>query len=329
MKPFLSTILLHIFGIFLLVTYASADTAVVDCGGGFDNKKCPYGPKIVSKNDRYGVRCCSKTEFYPYSRKQSGCRVWGGTITNIPGPGVEEGGAAGLYCPWSLTYAEAELHCANLGARICTEQELGFRCAKSTGCHLNWEYVWTYAPIESNLNQQECYTLPDAGLFNPGGFTTTSEDLPYGCQLYFDPSAPEYNRVIYNLANEDEKPFPNLEDEPNAHCTSGSCVGSYSVMQVWLSGDGTLTEEECAELPDASESNEGGFIVRYTEIPYGCQMLFNPKEPEEDRVVFNRANKGAEPFANIIDSPNAHCTVSSGWCLRSYSVMQVWTAAEE
>ncbi len=59
-----------------------------------------------------------------------------------PGPGLEEGGAEGYYCPWSLTYDQADLHCKALGAELCTEEELNNKCAKSTGCKLNGELVW-------------------------------------------------------------------------------------------------------------------------------------------------------------------------------------------
>ncbi len=331
-KPFLSATFLQAFFFalfcFIAARLVNANTALVVCGGGNKNKKCLYGPKLVSKSETYGARCCSKKQFYPLSVKQPGCRVYGGTITDIPGPGLEEGGEEGLYCPRELTYAEAELHCTNLGARICTEQELANRCAKSTGCHLNWEYVWSHSPAKNNLSQDECYSLPYASIFNPGGFVVTDEKLPYGCQMYFDPNAPEFNRMIYNLANENVEPFSNLQDITNAHCTTGSCVSSYSVMQVWIDTNGSaLTQGECALLPDASESNAGGFLGSWQELPYGCQKLFNPDSTEEERIIFNLANQNVGVFSNLKDAKSTYCT--SGWCIGSYSVMQVWSAPQD
>mmetsp|Transcript_21240 Transcript_21240/g.31900 ORF Transcript_21240/g.31900 Transcript_21240/m.31900 type:complete len:90 (-) Transcript_21240:27-296(-) len=86
-------------------------------------------------------------------------------------------------------------------------------------------------------------------------------------------------------------------------------------MQAWESPDGsTLSQADCAMLPKASETNAGGFVGSWDELPYGCQMLFNPPVGQEDRVVFNTANKNGVP----------NCT--SGWCLMSVSVMQVWIA---
>ncbi len=299
-----------------------AELAVVVCGGGEPNKKCPNGPKYVSKTERHGTRCCSRKRFFPRTKRQPGCRVWGGTIGTVAGPGVAKGGLEGTFCPKKLTYEEAEVHCENLGARICTERELKSRCAKGTGCHLNSEYVWSHSPAKLNLSRDECYLLPHASIHFLGGFSVNDDKLPHGCQFYFDPNAPEFNRVIFNNSNKKSKSFSNLADTPNEHCTSGSCLSSYSVMQSWATERGTLTLAECALLPDASESNAGGFLVSYNELPYGCQKLFNPQSGEDERVIFNTAHEFDEPFANTIDAFNDYC--ESGWCLRSFSVMQVW-----
>eukprot|EP00551_Chaetoceros_affinis_P017235 CAMPEP_0203689628 /NCGR_PEP_ID=MMETSP0091-20130426/2032_1 /ASSEMBLY_ACC=CAM_ASM_001089 /TAXON_ID=426623 /ORGANISM="Chaetoceros affinis, Strain CCMP159" /LENGTH=306 /DNA_ID=CAMNT_0050559387 /DNA_START=61 /DNA_END=981 /DNA_ORIENTATION=+ len=145
MKVALSAALLQISSIFYSATHADAvDTVTVACGGGIPNKKCPFEPTVVSKTEKYGARCCSPSPFYLSELKSDhGCTVYGGTVSNIPSSGAEEGGEPGLYCPWSLTYAEAETYCANLGARLCTEEELANKCAKSTGCKLNGVLVWS------------------------------------------------------------------------------------------------------------------------------------------------------------------------------------------
>lgn len=134
MKFVLSTVFLQVFTTFHA---DAAETATVACGGGIPNKKCPFEPTVVSKTATYAGRCCSETPFFRSELKADrGCTVYAGTGTNIDSPGLTLTGS-GLYCPYTLTFAEAELYCSNLGARLCTEEELAAKCAKSTGCKLN------------------------------------------------------------------------------------------------------------------------------------------------------------------------------------------------
>ena len=175
-------------------TVVASDTAKVVCGGGISNKKCENTPKVVSKTEEYGARCCSPTEFFKSEKKDKySCSVYAGSKTNITGTGLEDAeGHEGIFCAYSVTYAEAELHCANLGAEICTEDELNRKCAKSTGCGLNGALVWAqdvldkfdfYAKKDSfgndivqssagNINAyaNECITNPNCKGFNSNGW---------------------------------------------------------------------------------------------------------------------------------------------------------------
>ena len=145
--------------LFSSVTHINAvETAKVVCGGGRLNKKCVaknLEEKVVSKDERYGARCCSDTPFFRSKlQDQFGCCVNGGTVTNVPGPGLElthvyKGEE--WFCPKAVTYAEAVQHCSNLGTRMCTEEELNNRCAKSTGCGLNGALVWASTDEASTL----------------------------------------------------------------------------------------------------------------------------------------------------------------------------------
>jgi len=145
--------------LFSAVAHVNAmETAKVVCGGGLGNKRCAdknLETKVVSKDERYGARCCSDTPFFRSKlQDQFGCCVHGGTVTNVSGPGLE---LAHIYkgeewfCPKAVTYAEAVQYCSNMGTRMCTEEELNNKCAKSTGCALNGALVWASTDEASTL----------------------------------------------------------------------------------------------------------------------------------------------------------------------------------
>ena len=145
----IATLLLQALAVYSVLDGAdAASEAKVICGGGSKSKKClSKPPKMADKEEKYGARCCSQTPFFNSEHKtKNGCSNYAGTITNIFSAGVGTTSVDGLYCPWSLTYAEAETYCSNLGVSLCTEAEIEGKCAKASGCHLNWEYIWALDP---------------------------------------------------------------------------------------------------------------------------------------------------------------------------------------
>eukprot|EP00551_Chaetoceros_affinis_P003574 CAMPEP_0203637226 /NCGR_PEP_ID=MMETSP0088-20131115/3590_1 /ASSEMBLY_ACC=CAM_ASM_001087 /TAXON_ID=426623 /ORGANISM="Chaetoceros affinis, Strain CCMP159" /LENGTH=360 /DNA_ID=CAMNT_0050491589 /DNA_START=122 /DNA_END=1204 /DNA_ORIENTATION=- len=171
---------------FLAGVVDAASTSRVVCGGGTNSKNCLLTPKAAPKEERYGARCCSSSPFFLSEFKsKNGCTVHGGTITNISGPGLDATSVAGLYCPWSLTYAEAEAHCTNLGARLCTEAEIDQKCAKATGCKLNDVYVWTSDPT-TEVPTASPTSSPTA---SPTTYPTSSPTASPTASLSASPSA--------------------------------------------------------------------------------------------------------------------------------------------
>ena len=52
---------------------AASETMVI-CGGGTSSKKCNLPPKMADKEERYGARCCSPTQFPRSEHKtKNGC----------------------------------------------------------------------------------------------------------------------------------------------------------------------------------------------------------------------------------------------------------------
>jgi len=81
---------------------------------------------------RHEVRCCSDAQ-QPGWRHRSRC-PWA----------ASKGFNAGVVaCQRSKTYAEAVAHCALVGARLCTSDELARNCAKGTGCGMDAHMIWT------------------------------------------------------------------------------------------------------------------------------------------------------------------------------------------
>ncbi len=54
-------------------------------------------------------------------------------------------------CLRERTLAFADAACAADGARVCTVEEISNRCTESTGCGINYQWVWSNSTCESDL----------------------------------------------------------------------------------------------------------------------------------------------------------------------------------
>jgi len=193
MKLILATIIQTLTVLSAIDSADAASTTKVICGGGSSSKKCgALPPKMADKEERYGARCCSPSPFFNSEHKtKNGCTNYAGTITNVLSPGLGTTSVDGLYCPWSLTYAEAELFCSNLGATLCTEAEIEGKCAKASGCHLNWEYIWSLDPTTpaptASPTESPTASPTNAPTDSPTGAPTTSPtDYPTASPIAID-----------------------------------------------------------------------------------------------------------------------------------------------
>ena len=142
-------------------TTDATDTALVRCGNGSVRAKLGCTPKLVPKTEKYGVRCCSQEKFYRAKKRTRGpvCNFYAGSVTNIASPGLAPGRRSGEFCPNELTFDQAKTMCKNMGAEMCTEEEMRSGCTKVGGCNMNRKLVWvndlaptsspTEAPTES------------------------------------------------------------------------------------------------------------------------------------------------------------------------------------
>ena len=92
-------------------------------------------PTSSLDTEAHAVRCCADTQVTGSFTQnfQSTCpNVWGAT-ENLNG----------VYCKQATTWAQAQAHCAAVGARLCTQAELRADCTKGTGCSYDNEMTWS------------------------------------------------------------------------------------------------------------------------------------------------------------------------------------------
>jgi hypothetical protein len=103
----------------------SADRHMLACGG---SHVCKKDPVSADNDEKHEVRCCSDTRKGTWV-KNSQCSVWG--ESDLP------------RCIHAATYQEAEAHCANNGARLCTQYELQNDCTRGSGCSHDYDMIWS------------------------------------------------------------------------------------------------------------------------------------------------------------------------------------------
>ncbi len=90
---------------------------------------CPEGYlSSANLDERHEVRCCSDTAKDGWTKK-SWCDVW--SESDVP------------QCFDSKTFGEATTICSNVGARLCTREELEQGCATGLGCGHDTDLVWS------------------------------------------------------------------------------------------------------------------------------------------------------------------------------------------
>jgi len=97
-----------------------------DCNEISDIFEC--NTRYVSKDEQWGVRCCSDTDPGGWSQKGS-CSVY--TSSRIP------------TCMSATNWDSAAGLCSSAGGRLCTREELESDCAKGGGCGLDYDMVWS------------------------------------------------------------------------------------------------------------------------------------------------------------------------------------------
>jgi len=84
--------------------------------------------RYVSKNEKWGVRCCAETDPGGWSQEGS-CSIY--TNSRIP------------TCMSATDWDSAAGLCSSAGGRLCTREELESDCAKDGGCGLNSDMAWS------------------------------------------------------------------------------------------------------------------------------------------------------------------------------------------
>ena len=108
---------------------------MVVCGSS-SNGACNVNPSLPSDpEEAHEVRCCSDTDLGSPWKQHANCpfNVWAES-PEIGDPAV---------CQAAKTYDQANQICSDVGARLCTEQELLNDCARGTGCSFDKEYNWS------------------------------------------------------------------------------------------------------------------------------------------------------------------------------------------
>jgi len=87
------------------------------------------------------VRCCAEEKIDNSFKKKANCDVWASSYIN--GKCIKE-----------ATHQEASISCSNIGARLCTVDELNGDCTRGTGCGFDNEIIWSSALADPPSNSQ-------------------------------------------------------------------------------------------------------------------------------------------------------------------------------
>ena len=121
-------------------SYLAYCAKMVVCGSS-SSGACNVNPSLPSDPEElHEVRCCSNTFLDSGWKQHADCpfNVWAES-PEIGDPAV---------CQAAKTYDQANQICSDVGARLCTEQELLNDCARGTGCSFDKEYNWSSTPYE-------------------------------------------------------------------------------------------------------------------------------------------------------------------------------------
>ena len=88
---------------------------------------CTEPPTCAPPTEQHEVDCCSETRLFNQFRRR-------GRATCAGDVWAWRRGGAGGRCQNDKTYAEAEAICTEIGARLCTAEELETDCTRNMGC---------------------------------------------------------------------------------------------------------------------------------------------------------------------------------------------------
>merc|ERR1719491_1102396 len=88
------------------------------------------------------VRCCAEEKIDNSFKKKANCDVWASSH-------IDDG-----KCINEATHQEASISCSNIGARLCTVDELNGNCTRGTGCGFDKEIIWSSALADPPSNSQ-------------------------------------------------------------------------------------------------------------------------------------------------------------------------------
>jgi hypothetical protein len=117
------------------------DSHMTVCGSSHVCKKAPTAEPDQTKHE---VRCCSDTKHKKY-HKRNGCSVWGESLD------IND-----IRCIHAATWQEAQNHCAQDGARLCTQEELSADCTKHSGCGHDADMIWSSTPKAQESTATSC-----------------------------------------------------------------------------------------------------------------------------------------------------------------------------
>jgi hypothetical protein len=151
----------------------------VRCGSGI-NTDCQVTNHGARKSERYAVRCCADNQVNSFFTNDQCANTWALRIDD-----------AGLKCLVG-TYDEAVDYCAAAGARLCTKNELLWKCSKGTGCGFDNHQVWSSdsyhvgTKVQTNAGRDSCSTCKLEWLTSTQSLGPGCGEIYWSCMLMLD-----------------------------------------------------------------------------------------------------------------------------------------------
>lgn len=102
----------------------------VVCGSG-DSGCGGTGAHCAEPLDTNAVGCCADSAVAGFTHVCTDRQVWGERDTHE------------MACNHEASWAEAEVFCAAMGGRLCTQEEMAGGCTRGTGCQHDSDMLWT------------------------------------------------------------------------------------------------------------------------------------------------------------------------------------------
>lgn len=246
-------------------------THSVVCG---DKGRCgEENDKAAENTEPHEVRCCSDTERDGW-RKSRNCSVW--ATSRIDG-----------VCHVG-NFLEATCICEEIGARLCTRDELLNKCTKNSGCGYDDDFIWSMTGVDLITSSPTITpVVTDVPTIAPQPTSTPT-------------SSPTTTPAVTDVPTIASEPTSTPVSDPSLSCTEGSGKSSWEALLAFesITYQVSSTPYTLSVIASGGAAGDGTQVVSESQA-YGllsaALALLSMNENDEN---YERAKEKFEGYYN-------------------------------